>query len=114
MSRGSKPGERRGGRKKGTPNKATAKREAEITASGLTPLDYMLNMLRDKDAVPEDRKWAAAQAAPYVHPRLASVEHSGDLTHTHEHAEPAQAAAEATDIFHSPAGKPNSGDKVVH
>ena len=32
---GSKPGERRGGREKGTPNTAMAKREAEIKASGL-------------------------------------------------------------------------------
>jgi hypothetical protein len=34
---GSKRGERRGGRQKGTPNKITAKREAEIAASGLLP-----------------------------------------------------------------------------
>ena len=81
---GSKPGERRGGRQKGTRNKATAAREAEIAASGLTPLDFMLNLLRDKNSSPEDRKWAASTAAPYVHPRLAAVEHSGDMTIKHE------------------------------
>ncbi len=72
-SHGSMPGERRGGRQKGTPNKASAKREAEIAASGLTPLGYMLHVLRDKDSVTEDRKWAATTAAPYVHPRLQPI-----------------------------------------
>lgn len=75
--RGSKPGERRGGRKAGTPNKATAAREAEIKADGLAPLDYMLKVLRDDTAEKADRMWAAEKAAPYVHPKLASVEHSG-------------------------------------
>lgn len=70
---------KRGGRKKGTPNKATLKREAEIAESGLTPLDYMLTMLRDVNAKMEDRMWAAEKAAPYVHPKLASVNHTGSL-----------------------------------
>ncbi len=69
--RGSAPGERRGGRQKGTPNRATAAREAEVEASGMTPLDYMLDILRDENASTEDRKWAAQHAAPYCHPRLA-------------------------------------------
>ena len=38
-----------GGRQKGTRNKLTAQREAEIAASGLTPLDYMLRILRDEN-----------------------------------------------------------------
>jgi hypothetical protein len=62
-----------GGRKRGTPNKATAAREAEIRSSGLTPLDYMLQVMRDEEAPTELRLDAAARAAPYVHPRLASV-----------------------------------------
>jgi hypothetical protein len=74
---GSLPGERRGGRKAGTPNKATASREADIKAEGLTPLDYMLQVLRDETAEKADRMWAAEKAAPYVHPKLASVEHMG-------------------------------------
>ena len=65
--RGSSPGERRGGRQKGTPNRATAAREAEIAASGMTPLDYMLSVLRDEDASIKERMWAAVAAAPYCH-----------------------------------------------
>jgi hypothetical protein len=63
-----------GGRRKGVPNKATAEKAAEIAASGLTPLDYMLSVVRDEQANRDTRLDAAAKAAPYVHPKLASME----------------------------------------
>jgi hypothetical protein len=66
------------GRKAGTPNKASIERQAKISASGLTPLDYMLKILRDEDKPVEARMDAAKAAAPYVHPRLAAVELKGD------------------------------------
>ena len=65
------------GRPKGSRNKATAKREAEIEASGLTPLSFMLAVLRDETASREERMWAAKAAAPYVHPRLAHQQFAG-------------------------------------
>ncbi len=65
------------GRPRGTPNKASAKREAEIEASGLTPLAYMLAVLRDETASRADRMWTAEKAAPYVHPRLAQQQFKG-------------------------------------
>jgi hypothetical protein len=70
-------GKKTGGRQRGTPNKASAVKAAAVAASGLTPLDYMLTVLRDEGADPKDRMWAAEKSAPYVHPRLATVEHSG-------------------------------------
>jgi hypothetical protein len=70
-------GRKTGGRKKGTPNKATATTAAEIAASGLTPLDFMLDVLRDDKRKPEERMDAAKAAAPYVHPRLAPVDKDG-------------------------------------
>jgi hypothetical protein len=80
VGRGSKPGERRGGRKKGTPNKATtaAAIRGEVAASGEIPLDYMLRVMRDETADPARRDAMAKAAAPYVHPSLASVRHGGD------------------------------------
>ena len=81
---GSKPGERRGGRIAGTPNKATTKRQAEIAASGLTPLEFMLNVMRESERDVMVRLEAAKAAAPYVHPKLASVEVRGQVTHTGE------------------------------
>ncbi len=65
------------GRPKGVPNKANAERQAAIAASGLTPLDYMLDILRDKTRNDQVRMEAARSAAPYVHPKLASIEHGG-------------------------------------
>src|ERR1700722_17197042 len=71
--RGSRLGERRGGRKKGTQNRATAEREREVKASGATPLEYLLSIMRDTDLPRAERTDTAKAAAPYVHPKLASV-----------------------------------------
>jgi len=70
-------GQKTGGRKAGTPNKASAAKAAAIAASGLTPLDFMLSVMRDENAAPEVRLEAARSAAPYVHPRLSAVAYSG-------------------------------------
>jgi len=78
MARGSQPGERRGGRRKGTPNRASVAREKEIAASGLTPLQYLTSVYRDEKAPRDMRIDAAAKAAPFVHPKLASIIHKGD------------------------------------
>lgn len=51
-----------------------------------SPLDFMLSVLRDPDASTADRKWAAEKAAPFLHPRLQTVEHGGEVTLRHEDA----------------------------
>lgn len=66
-----------GGRRKGTPNRATATRQAAVAASGLSPLDVMLAIMRDEKMPVAVRCDMAKAAAPYVHPRLASVEVKG-------------------------------------
>lgn len=74
--RGSKPGERRGGRKAGTPNKRpsqavfAAHMAQGARACGLTPLDYMLAIMRDETQPLALRVQAAVAAAPYLHRRL--------------------------------------------
>ena len=65
------------GRKAGSPNRKTEEQAEKVKASGLTPLDYMLSILRDEDMPTDSRFEAAKAAAPYVHAKLASVEHSG-------------------------------------
>lgn len=81
-------GKKTGGRAAGTPNKATAAKVAEVTASGLAPLDYMLSVMRDTERNPADRLDAAKAAAPYVHPKLATLTVGGDpdnpIHHRHE------------------------------
>jgi hypothetical protein len=78
---GKRPG---AGRKPGIPNRATIARQAEVAASGQTPLDYMLGVMRDKKADKDRRDRMAAAVAPYVHPKLSAVDHSGSLTLTLE------------------------------
>lgn len=82
-----KGGKREGaGRKPGTPNKRTAETTAAIEASGLTPLAYMMGLLRNEKNAPELRFEAAKAAAPYVHAKLANVELNASLTFSHEDA----------------------------
>ena len=69
-----------GGRQKGVRNKRTVELQAKIEASGLTPLDYMLSVMRDPTETQAVRLKAAADAAPYVHARLQAIQHTGDLT----------------------------------
>ena len=71
---GKRPG---AGRKKGEPNKRTAAVLKAVEESGLTPLQYLLQVMRDPTNEPRERTAAAVAAAPYVHSKLASVEVSG-------------------------------------
>ncbi len=68
------------GRKPGIPNTKTRQLVAEVQASGLTPLEYMLKVLRDETMASERRDWAAEKAAPYVHARLSAIEAKHDIT----------------------------------
>ena len=64
-------GKRKGaGRPKGTPNKKQAKVVANVEASGILPLDYMLSVMRDEAGEKSARMDAAKAAAPYVHAKL--------------------------------------------
>lgn len=71
-------GTRFGGRKKGTPNKKTREFRDSVAAAGITPLEYMLAVLRDEKAPEERRDEMAKAAAPFIHPRLAAMKVSGD------------------------------------
>jgi hypothetical protein len=68
------------GRTPGSPNKASRAREERIAAEGVTPLDYMIAVMRDDKQPTERRDEMAKAAAPYVHPRLASVESKNETT----------------------------------
>ena len=70
-------GQKTGGRQKGSRNKATAAKEKEIAKSGKTPLEFMLDVMRNQGQDEAVRLDAAKAAAPYVHPRLAAIEHTG-------------------------------------
>jgi hypothetical protein len=60
-NRDSKPGERRGGRKPGTPNKVTAELREEIAGTGELPLEYMIRVMRDEGADDVVIAWRTAR-----------------------------------------------------
>ena len=62
------------GRKPGTPNRRTVEVLEGALAMGQTPVEYMLDILRDETADAADRRWAAEKAAPYIHPRPAPLQ----------------------------------------
>ncbi len=73
MARGYKTG----GRQKGSLNKVTVEeREARAAAveSGLTPLEYMLGVMRDTGVDGDRRDRMAQAAAPYLHAKIATME----------------------------------------
>ena len=71
-------GVKTGGRKVGSVNKKTADIQRAVEESGVTPLEFMLAMMRDEANEPRDRLSAAVAAAPYVHAKLANITLSGD------------------------------------
>lgn len=75
MARGGKrPG---AGRPKGTGNKVSEAAKKKALEGGISPLEYMLDVMRDVSADRSERMDAAKAAAPYVHPRLSSVDVGG-------------------------------------
>jgi hypothetical protein len=71
---GKRPG---AGRPKGSRNKATEEARKKAAEIGVTPLEYMLGVMADTTADAKRRDAMAQAAAPYVHPKLASVQHTG-------------------------------------
>jgi len=73
-------GRRRGaGRPLGSKNKRTAEIARAAAESGITPIEVMLGTMRELWALgtPEAKREAAEiakDAAPYIHPRLASID----------------------------------------
>src|SRR5271169_433995 len=68
------------GRRPGGITRRTQLLVEQMRAAGISPLEYMLAVLRAPTVEPERRDEMAKAAAPYVHPRLASVEARVELT----------------------------------
>jgi len=68
-------GQRKGaGRPKGALGRLSREAREAARATGEMPLDYMLRVMRDKDADPMMRLDAARAAAPFLHAKLAVQE----------------------------------------
>lgn len=73
-------GARKGaGRKAGSATKKTREIADKAAAEGITPLEVMLGAMRSFWQAGDQEKAAgfAKDAAPYIHPKLAAIEHSG-------------------------------------
>lgn len=68
---GPRPG---AGRKRGSVSKKTTEVAQRAAETGVTPLEYLLKVMRDSKKPLGLRMDAAKSAAPYMHPRLSSVE----------------------------------------
>jgi hypothetical protein len=68
---GARPG---AGRKKGSATAKTREIADRAAAEGVTPLEFMLKVMRDETAERSERLDMAKSAAPYIHPRLSAVE----------------------------------------
>lgn len=77
MARG---GKRQGaGRPPGAHNKRTREIAEKAAKRGITPLEHMLKVMRSrsKKVSDERRDDMAKAAAPYMHPRLNAIQHTG-------------------------------------
>lgn len=95
-SGGRRPG---AGRKTTKPVETMIHRAREAAANAkITPLEYLISLLQDETKEQQLRFQAAVAAAPYVHPRLASIESNANVnvtTHDDAVREIEQAIAEA-------------------
>lgn len=94
MIGGRRPG---AGRKPGSANRKTREIADRAASEGLLPLEYLLSVMRNSKATMAMRLDAAKAAAPYIHPRLSTVEMQQDVriheTATKEQRDAAVAAA---------------------
>jgi hypothetical protein len=85
-----KPLERRGGhrpgagRKKGSHNRRTEEAMAMAREAGCDPVKFLIEAMQDETLPIKDRIECAKAVAPYVAPRLASMEARVTTGRTHE------------------------------
>jgi hypothetical protein len=65
------------GRPKGSTNKLDQEARKKAIETGISPLEYLLGVMRNPEMDLEKRIDAAKAAAPYVHARLQAVTHTG-------------------------------------
>jgi hypothetical protein len=78
MSRGAKTGERRGGRQKGTPNKATLAVTEKLAALGCDPIKQMGQIALDERVEVGLRVQVLKELCQYVAPKRKAMEVTGE------------------------------------
>ena len=83
MPRGAKPGEYRGGRKKGTKNRRTLEAEEIFKQTNFNPLRRMIEMVKNPETSEGNRTMLLRELSQYAYPKRKAVEHSGGLELNH-------------------------------
>lgn len=102
---GARPG---AGRKPGQTARITEARAREVTkvaASGILPVEVMVKRMRElwEDGKKDEAVAVAEKCAPYFHPKLAAIEHSGETTTNVISAQPEMKPEEWANV-HADAG----------
>jgi hypothetical protein len=71
---GARPG---AGRPKGGANRINDEARRQALAGGQSPLEFLMSVMRDDELPLERRVDAAKAAAPFIHAKLQSLQHSG-------------------------------------
>ncbi len=123
IGRGNAPGSRRNigkshpgqyeGRGDRGPNKVdrVLKRDCTLRTlamEGILPLEYMLGVMRDESASTERRDDMAKSAAPFLHPRLQSIEMKADVVQNVVSERPLTAAEWAAEHAADDGERPNT------
>jgi hypothetical protein len=88
------------GRPKGSRNKFSKLQAERAYATGETPLEYMLAVMRNPRASSRRRDEMARAAAPYVHPKLQAILASTSVPDRMSNAEyAAQVEAQLAELF---------------
>jgi hypothetical protein len=77
--RGTSPGERRGGRQQGTPNKLTQALTERLAALGYNPIEGMARIPMEESQRRALRAGMYRELAQYVAPKRKALEHKGKL-----------------------------------
>ena len=68
----------------GRPKGSLSQRHVELLAGavseGISPVEYMLSIMRNEEEDEKRRAWAAEKAAPYIHPRPAPIARPIEIT----------------------------------
>jgi hypothetical protein len=78
-NRGSKPGEKRGGRQKGTPNKKTLGVTEKLEALACDPIEGIARTAMDETQPMALRTSIYRELAQYVTPKRKALEHKGEM-----------------------------------
>ena len=69
------------GRPYGSRNRVTLELVKAVQRDGLTPLEFLLKVMRDESLETSQRLEAAKLACPYIHPKMVAISVNQEIVH---------------------------------